>query len=184
VRAKRLLPTPASTPAARGIAARAMGGSRPSLVAQLHAGPCKVALARPARPTGGVPGSGGDPGAANSSAVMRVMLRSADMSVVAGRSPPCGRPSNGMMFVTARPSSSPDPIVCCCSYGGRQRSAARPPLLGVCSSSGLEAPASLRSARTVASSSPCRCSSGTTKPSTRSRSCMSSVIASSTAACS
>jgi hypothetical protein len=100
-----------------------------------------------------------------------------------GRSPSCGRPSNGMTFVTARPSSSPDPIQCC-RYGGRQRSAARLPPSGACSSFGFEAPASSAPASIVASSSPCRCSSGTTKPSTRSRNCMSSVMASSTADCS
>jgi hypothetical protein len=119
----------------------------------------------------------------NSSAVMPVMIRSADMPVAGGRSRPGGRPSNGMTFVTARPGSSAD-LIHCCRYGGRQRSAARPPPSAVCSCSGFAAPASFRSARTVASSSPCRCSSGTTKPSTRSRSCMSSVMASSTADCS
>jgi hypothetical protein len=69
----------------------------------------------------------------------------------------------------------------CCGYGGRQRSAARPPPSGVWSSFGFEAPESSLPASTVASSSPCRWSSGTTNPSMRSRNCMSSVIASSTA---
>src|SRR4051794_38738350 len=52
--------------------------------------PCRVGLARPARPTGWVLGSGADSGAANSSAVMSVTIRSADLPVVGCGSPSCG----------------------------------------------------------------------------------------------